>query len=116
MKRIYKFALVMTMILALSGVSHAVLRNGRIQEKAGLSYGFMAYSFDSVNVTITNRNSHNVTFGGTMIFLDKNYKVTAKAELMSATINRRSSRKYKAFFSDGNGETAKKAKYIRWEF
>ena len=116
MRRKYKCALVLVIVLICAGTGHAVLRNGNIEGKAGLSYGFMAYSFGSVDVTVMNRNGHNVTFGGTMIFLDKNYRVVAKAELLNGTITRRSSRKYKAFFSEGNGETAKNAKYVRWEF
>ncbi len=116
MGRKFKCALVIVMLMSFAGTSHAVLRNGSIQGKAGLSYGFMAYSFGSVDVVITNRNGHNVTFGGTMVFLDKNYRVVAKAELMHGTIKRRSSRKYKAFFSEGSGNEAQSAKYVRWEF
>lgn len=110
----YLFALAIMLVLA--GESHAVLRNGSIQGRDGLYYGFMAYSFGSVDVTITNRNNTNAVFGGTMIFLDKNYRVIARAELRQATISRRSSKKYKAFFSYGSGNEAQAAKYIRWEF
>lgn len=116
MGRKFKCALVLMMLLMFYGTSYAVIRNGSIQGKAGLSYGFMGYTFNTVELTITNRNSHSITFGGTMIFLDKNYRVVARADLMSAVIKRRSSRRYRAHFSEGSGETAKAAKYIRWEF
>ena len=51
-----------------------------------------------------------------MIFLDRHYRVVAKAELMTAKIKRHSSRKYKAFFSEGSGNEAKSARYLEWEF
>ena len=51
-----------------------------------------------------------------MLFLDKNYKVIARAELLTAKVKRHSSRKYKAFFSEGTGNDAKRARYLEWEF
>ena len=99
-----------------AGVSEAVIRNGGIMGKSGLSYGSINYSFGSLSVVIRNSNAHNVTFGGSMLFLDKNYRVIARAELLSATIKRHSSRKYKAFFSSGSGNEAQAAKYLEWEF
>ena len=100
----------------LAGISEAVIRNGGIRGKSGLSYGSISYSFDSLSVVIRNSNAHNVNFGGSMLFLDKNYRVTARAELLSATIKRNASRKYKAFFSHGSGNEAQTAKYLEWEF
>ena len=100
----------------LYGVSEAVIRDGSIRGKSGLSYGSISYSYDSLNVVIRNSTKYNVNFGGSMLFLDKNYRVIARAELMQAKIKRRSSRKYKAFFSEGTGEEAKRARYMEWEF
>ena len=112
----YKFMVVVVVLVMLSGISEAVIRNGGIRGKSGLSYGSISYSFRSLSVVIRNRNAHNVNFGGTMIFLDKNYRVIAKAELLTARIKRRSSRQYKAFFSFGSGHEAQAARYLEWEF
>ncbi|MBQ7593196.1 MAG: hypothetical protein IJU48_02445 [Synergistaceae bacterium] len=117
MKR-YKFSclcLIMS-ILLLAGISEAVIKNGAIRGKNGLSYGSINYSFKSLNVTIHNSTKYNVNFGGTMLFLDKNYKVIARAELLKARIKRHSSRTYRAFFSEGSGNEAQSAKYLEWEF
>lgn len=96
--------------------SQAVIKDGAIRGKNGLSYNSISYSFNSLFVTISNRTKYNVNFGGTMLFLDKNYKVIARAELLTAKIKRHSSRKYKAFFSEGSGNEAKSARYLEWEF
>ncbi len=116
MRRVYKFAAVIALSLMLAGISEAVIRNGGVRGKKGISYGSISYSFDSLSVVIRNSNHHNVNFGGSMLFLDKNYRVIARAELLSATIKRNASRKYKAFFSEGSGNEAQAAKYLEWEF
>ena len=116
MKRVCKFAAVILAVAMFAGMSEAVIRDGAIRGKSGLSFGSVSYSFNSLNVTIRNRTKYNVSFGGAMLFLDKNYKVIARAELLTAKIKRHSSRKYKAFFSEGSGEEAKKARYLEWEF
>ena len=116
MRRVYKFMAVLVLSLMLTGISEAVIRNGGIRGKKGLSYGSISYSFGSLSVVIRNSNAHNVNFGGSMIFLDKNYRVIARAELLSATIKRHASRQYKAFFSEGSGHEAQVAKYLEWEF
>ena len=114
MKRIFAVALMSVMILA--GISEAVIKDGAIRGKSGLSFGSIAYTFNGLSVTVRNSTKYNVNFGGTMIFLDKNYRVLAKAELLTAKIKRHSSRKYSGFFSYGTGEEAKRAKYLEWEF
>ena len=106
----------MIMIMMFYGVSEGVIRDGGIRGKNGLSFGSIHYEFGNVSVVINNGNGYNVNFGGSMLFLDKNYKVVARAELLSAKIKRHSSRKYKAFFSYGSGNEAKSAKYLEWEF
>lgn len=116
MKKVCRLAAVCVVLLVLSGISEAVIRNGGIRGKAGLSYGSIGYSFASLSVVIRNSNHHNVNFGGSMLFLDRNYKVIARAELMKATIKRNSSRRYRAFFSKGSGNEAQAAKYLEWEF
>ena len=116
MRRVSRVIILIVISLMLYGVSEAVIRDGSIRGKSGLSYGSISYSYDSLNVVIRNSTKYNVNFGGSMLFLDKNYRVIARAELMQAKIKRRSSRKYKAFFSEGTGEEAKRARYMEWEF
>ena len=116
MRRRFKFVLAIMILFLMSGMCEAFIRDGSINGKPGLSFSGLQYSFRTLNVTIRNRTKYNVNFGATMIFLDKNYKVIAKAELLNAKIKRRSSRKYKAFFSYGSGNEAKTARYLEWEF
>ncbi|MBR2208866.1 MAG: hypothetical protein IJ859_08700 [Synergistaceae bacterium] len=111
-----KFILSFSLIFIFAAISEAVIIDGAIRGKSGFSYSSIAYGFDSVSVTIKNSSQYNRDFGGTMLFLDKNYKVIARAELLKARIKRHSSRKYKAFFSEGTGEDAKHARYLEWEF
>ena len=114
MKRVFAVALMSVMIL--TGISEAVVRDGAIRGKSGLSFSAISYTFSGLSVTVRNSTKYNVNFGGTMIFLDKNYKVIAKAELLTAKIKRHSSRRYSGFFSYGTGEEAKGARYLEWEF
>ena len=116
MRALKKIIFVVLLSLALAGVCEAVIVDGAVRGKSGLSYGSISYAFDSLNVTIRNSTKYNVNFGGSMLFLDKNYRVIARAELLTAKIKRHSSRKYRAFFSEGTGEEAKKARYLEWEF
>ena len=103
-------------VLILAGVSEALIRDGAIRGKTGLSFSAISYTFKGLGVTVRNGTKYNVNFGGTMVFLDKNYRVIAKAEILTAKIKRRSARRYSGFFSYGTGEDAKRAKYLEWEF
>ncbi|MBQ7544274.1 MAG: hypothetical protein IJT02_04945 [Synergistaceae bacterium] len=116
MKRLCRLAAMMVVVLVLAGGAEAVIRDGAVRGRKGLSFGSIAYSFDTLSVTIRNKNPHNVNFGGSMLFLDKNYRVIARAELRKAGIRRRGSRRYRAFFSHGSGNEAQAAKYLEWEF
>ena len=116
MKRFFRFFTLLVILLILCGICEAVIKNGSIRGKSGLSYGGISYSFDRLDVVISNNTRYNVNFGGSMLFLDKNYKVIARAELMTAKIKRNSSRRYKGFFTEGTGEKAQRAHYLEWEF
>jgi len=114
LKRAFAVAVIIVMIL--SGIGEAVIRDGAIRGKNGLSFSAISYTFKGLSVTVRNSTKYNVNFGGTMIFLDRNYRVIAKAEILSAKIKRHSSRRYNGFFSYGSGENAKNATYLEWEF
>ena len=94
----------------------AVVREGAVPGREGLAFHDLTYRFDSIQVTITNKNGHNVIFGGTMVFLDRHYRPVARAELLPQHIKRRSSRKYRAVFTEGSGHEAKAASFLVWEF
>ena len=115
MKKGFSFAAMILSVLILVGTSEALIRDGAIRGKR-LSFSAVSYTFKGLSVTIKNPSKYNVNFGGTMIFLDRSYRVIAKAELLTAKIKRRSSRRYKGFFSYGTGEEAKRARYLEWEF
>ena len=116
MRKGFKIASVIVLLILFAGISEALIRDGSVPGKSGLSFSSIKYSFRTLNVTIRNRTKYNVNFGGTMIFMDKNYKVIARAELLKAKIKRHSSRQYRAFFTEGNGHDAESAKYLEWEF
>ncbi|MBQ6773256.1 MAG: hypothetical protein IJP48_04245 [Synergistaceae bacterium] len=116
MKRAFRFIIILAVILALAGVSHAFIREGAVRGKKGLSFSNVKYTFDSVTLTISNRTKYNITFGGSMLFLDRHHRVVARAELMKGKIKRHSSRRYKAFFTEGSGNEARAASYLEWEF
>ena len=116
LRRIYRLVVVLAMCAVLAGSSDAFIRDGAVRGRKGLSFGSISYAFDTLSVTIRNSNSHNVNFGGSMIFLDRNYRVVARAELMTEKIKRRSSRRYKGYFTEGSGNEAQSAQYLEWEF
>ena len=116
MKRAFRFIIILAVILALAGTCYAVIRDGEIRGKRGLTFSEVKYSFNKITLTISNSTKHNISFGGSMIFLDRHHKVVARAELMKGKIKRYSSRKYKASFTIGSGNEAKSARYLEWEF
>ena len=116
MKRAIKFIIILAVILILAGVSNAFVREGAVRGKKGLSFSNVQYNFDSLNVTIHNSTKYNVSFSGSMLFLDRHHRVVARAELMKGKIKRHSSRRYKAFFTEGSGNEARAASYLEWEF
>ena len=115
MKKGFSFAAVILAVMISAGISEAVIRDGAIRGKK-LSFSSVSYTFKELSVTIRNPSKYNVNFGGTMVFLDRNYRVIARAELLTAKIKRHSSRRYRGFFSYGTGEEAKTARYLEWEF
>ena len=116
MKRAARFMIILALILVLSGISQAFVREGAVRGRKGLSFSNVKYNFESLYVTINNSTKYNIDFGGSMLFLDRHHRVIARAELMKGRIKRRSSRKYKAFFSEGTGDDAKTASFLEWEF
>ncbi|MBQ7577034.1 MAG: hypothetical protein IJT21_02070 [Synergistaceae bacterium] len=111
-----KFAAFILIFLTLTGVSEAFIREGRVPGRNGLLFSGVHYNFDSLTLTITNKTKYNRTFGGSMLFYDRHYKLVARAELRPARVKRYASRKYKAFFTKGSGNEARSANFLEWEF
>ena len=93
----------------------AVIREGAVPGQTGIVFRDLTYRFGDLQLTITNKNAHNVIFGGTMVFLDRHYRPVARAELLPQHIKRRSSRKYRGVFTEGSGHEAKAASFLVWE-
>ena len=60
MKKVFAVAIMAVMILA--GISEAVVRDGAIRGKSGLSFGSIAYTFRGLSVTVRNSTKYNVNF------------------------------------------------------
>lgn len=116
MRRSFRFMIIIAAVLMLAGVSDAFIRDGAIRGKKGLSFSNVKYAFDSVTLTVSNRTKYNVSFGGSMLFLDRHHRLVARAEVMKGKIKRHSSRRYKAFFTYGSGNEARSASFLEWEF
>ena len=96
--------------------AEAVVREGGIEGRPGFSFRNLIYEWDHLLVDIVNGTRRNVTFGGTMIFLDRHGRTVARAELLPERIKRKSSRRYKGLFVEGSGEEASRAMRLMWLF
>ena len=63
MRRRFKLALAVLILILFSGMSEALIRYGSINGKPGLSFGGLQYNLRTLNVTISNRTKYNVNFG-----------------------------------------------------
>ena len=97
------------------GTAGAVVREGAVPGRAGLSFSNLTYRFGHLSVLINNGTGQNVIFGGSMVFLDRHYRPVARAELLPEQIKRRSSRRYRAVFTEGSGHEAADASFLVWE-
>jgi hypothetical protein len=106
-------------VLVLPGVSSAVahvVKEGRIETVPGFRFENVVYDWDKLFVDVVNMTNRNVTFGGTMIFLDRRGNPVASARLLPAKVVRDSIRRYKGHFVEGTGETARRATRVFWDF
>ena len=96
--------------------AEAVVREGAIEGRPGFSFRNLIYKWGHLFVDIVNGTQRNVSFGGTMLFLDRYGKTVARAELLPAKVKRRSFRRYRGRFLEGSGEEASKAVRLMWLF
>ncbi|MCR5346742.1 MAG: hypothetical protein K6E38_03115 [Fretibacterium sp.] len=104
------------LLLLWAGAAGAIVRDGAVPGRTGLSFHNVIYHFGHLFVNVTNKTSQNVIFGGSMLFLDRHYRPVARAELLPEKIKRRSTRRYRAVFTQGSGHEASAASFLRWEF
>ena len=107
-------ALALTALL-LAGPAAAFIREGGIPGRPGLSFHRVTYHFGHLFVDISNGTNQNVIFGGTMFFLDRHRRPVARAEILPEKIKRRSTRRYRAPFTEGSGNEASSAAWLVWE-
>lgn len=110
-----KCRLGLVVLLCLTGPAWAVLREGAIEGRPGLAFRDVRYHFSYLTLEVANRTGQTVLFGGSMVFLDRHYRPVARAELLPDTVKRRSTRRYRASFTEGDGEAAASAVHLVWE-
>jgi hypothetical protein len=121
MKRIVLPVLVLVWALVLTspGVSVAVVgvvRDGRIEDVPGVRFENILYAWNSLSIDVVNMTNRSMTFGGTMTFLDRRGRPVARVRLLPKKILRDSVERYKGYFVEGTGETARRASRILWDF
>ena len=99
-----------------AGPAEAVVREGAIEGRPGFSFRNLIYKWGHLFVDIVNGTPRNVSFGGTMLFLDRRKRVVARAEILPERIGRRSTRRLRGVFTEGSGEDASTASLLVWEF
>ena len=107
--------------LTFSGIAHAVTHNTvrynrRIETLPGFRFENFVYDWDKVVLSVVNTTSDNTMFGATMVFLDRRGRPLARASLLPKTIAGLESERYIAFFIEGFGEAAQRARSVRWDF
>lgn len=109
------FAAAALLVTVLAGTSSALLREGAVAGREGLSFSRVIYRFDHLFIDITNGTKKNVIFGGSMVFLDRNRRPIARAELLPEHIKRGTTRRYRARITEGSGNEASAAYFLMWE-
>ena len=109
-------ALAALLLLFWAAAAGAVVRDGIVPGRSGLSFHGVTYHFGHLFVNVANQTAQNVIFGGSMLFLDRHYRPVARAELLPEKIKRRSTRRYRAVFTLGSGHEAAAASHLVWEF
>ena len=110
------FIAVIALLLALPGTSSAVVRDGRVEDVPGLRFQNIVYSWNNIFIDIVNMTNRNVSFGGTMTFLDRRGYPLAVVNLLPKRIAHNSIERYKAYCVKGSGEAARRAVRVVWDF
>jgi hypothetical protein len=112
-------ALISAARLASPGDASAVtgtVKDGMIEDVPGVRFENMFYTWNSLSIDVVNTTDRNMTFGGVMTFLDRRGRPVARVRLLPKKIVRDTAERYKGFFAEGTGETARRASRILWDF
>ena len=104
------------LILSMAAPSTAVVRDARIEDVPGLRFENVVYNWESLFIDVVNMSNRNVTFGGTMIFLDRYGNSVASVRLLPRKVARNSIRRYTGYFTEGAGDAARRAVRVIWDF
>ena len=110
------FVIVFALFLVFSGEANATVKDKSIENVAGLGFENIVYSWNKVILDVVNTTPNNITFGGTMIFLDRRGKPIAKASLLPKKVPALKTERYTAYLIEGTGEMARRATRVIWEF
>ena len=116
MKRTVAIALSFICVLGIASAAFAVVMDGRIEGVPGFRFENLRYEWDRLSIDIVNMANRNATFGGTIVFLDRFGKPVASACLLPQKVTRNSIKRYTGAFTEGGGETARRAVKVIWDF
>jgi hypothetical protein len=101
---------------AWAGISSNVVRDGRIDDVPGFRFENMVYRWDRLIVDVVNMTGRNQFFGGTMVFLNRFSEPVASARFLPQKVPGNSVKRYTCYFTEGSGETARRAVRVMWDF
>ncbi|MDR2522190.1 MAG: hypothetical protein LBC93_00585 [Synergistaceae bacterium] len=108
-------AVCLTVLLILPGTASAVVKDGRIEDVVGFRFQNVVYNWDNIFIDIVNMTDRNVSFGGTMTFVDRNGYPVARVHLLPKKVVRKSVERYTGYCLEGTGETARRAVRVIWD-
>jgi hypothetical protein len=97
-------------------ISSNVVRDGRVGDVPGFRFENMVYRWDRLIVDVVNMTGRNQFFGGTMVFLNRFSKPVASARFLPQKVPGDSVKRYTCYFTEGSGETARRAARVVWDF
>jgi hypothetical protein len=97
-------------------ISSNVVRDGRIDDVPGFRFENMVYRWDRLIVDVVNMTGRNQFFGGAMVFLNRFSKPVASARFLPQKVPGDSVKRYTCYFTEGSGETARRAARVVWDF
>jgi hypothetical protein len=101
---------------AWAGISSNVVRDGGIAGVSGFRFENMVYRWDRLIVDVVNMTGRSQFFGGTMVFLNRFSVPVASACFLPQKVPGNSVKRYTCYFTEGSGETARRAMRVVWDF
>lgn len=92
-----------------------VRENQSIEGAPGFRCQNIRYELDYITFDIVNSAKENLTFSGTMTFLDLNARVIAQTDLLPKRFAAGQRLSYKCYFTMGSCEEARRSQRIVWK-